>query len=89
MTPIADKIISIISDFFHATPGEITPATTWTDLSAQHEADSLDVVEMVMEIEEEFDTTIPDDAIEKFKTVADLVAFVVKADSMTISAEVS
>lgn len=39
-------------------------------------ADSLDVVDLVMSIEEEFDMEIPDDAVEKIKTVGDIVSYI-------------
>jgi acyl carrier protein len=39
-------------------------------------ADSLDVVELVMALEEEFDIEIPDEEAEKLKTVGDAVAFI-------------
>ena len=39
-------------------------------------ADSLDVVELVMALEEKFDIEIPDDEAEKIATVADVVAYV-------------
>lgn len=39
-------------------------------------ADSLDVVDIVMSLEDEFDIEIPDDAIETIKTVGDLVKFI-------------
>jgi acyl carrier protein len=39
-------------------------------------ADSLDVVELVMALEEEFDIEIPDEEAEKIKTVGDAVAFI-------------
>jgi len=39
-------------------------------------ADSLDVVELVMALEEKFDIEIPDDEAEKITTVADVVAYV-------------
>ena len=39
-------------------------------------ADSLDVVDMVMSLEEEFDTEIPDEEIESLKTVGDIVKFI-------------
>ncbi len=38
-------------------------------------ADSLDVVDMVMTLEDEFDTEIPDEEIENIKTVGDIVRF--------------
>lgn len=39
-------------------------------------ADSLDMVEIVMEVEEEFDIDVPDDIADKFQKVQDLIAFV-------------
>lgn len=41
-------------------------------------ADSLDVVEMIMDLEDEFDVKIPDDALTGLKTVGDMVKFVEK-----------
>ena len=42
-------------------------------------ADSLDIVELVMELEEEFDIQIPDDQAEKIKTVGEAVDYIEKA----------
>ena len=42
-------------------------------------ADSLDTVELVMELEEEFDITIPDDAAEKIQTVGQAIEFIEQA----------
>ena len=39
-------------------------------------ADSLDVVDLVMSIEEEFDIEIPDEAVENIKTVGDIVSYI-------------
>ena len=39
-------------------------------------ADSLDIVDLVMTLEEEFDTEIPDEAIENLKTVGDIVKYI-------------
>ena len=39
-------------------------------------ADSLDIVDMVMSLEEEFDVEIPDEEIETMKTVGDIVKFI-------------
>lgn len=39
-------------------------------------ADSLDAVDLVMSLEEEFDIEIPDDQVENFKTVGDIVKFI-------------
>lgn len=47
-----------------------------TNLMKDLEADSLDAVEIIMAIEEEYDFEIPDEEAEKFQTVADLVNYV-------------
>jgi acyl carrier protein len=52
---------------------KVTPATHFVnDLGA----DSLDTVELVMELEEEFDVDIPDDAAEKIQTVGQAIEFI-------------
>ena len=47
-----------------------------TNLMKDLEADSLDAVEIIMAIEDEFDIEIPDEDAEKFQTVEDLVKYV-------------
>ncbi len=47
-----------------------------SDILEDFEADSLDVVDMVMTLEDEFGVEIPDDDIENFHTVGDVVRFV-------------
>ena len=47
-----------------------------TNLMKDLEADSLDAVEIIMAIEEEYDMEIPDEEAEKFQTVGDLVKYV-------------
>lgn len=49
--------------------------TMTTDIAEVLGADSLDVVEMLMTIEEEFGVTVPDDDVMAFKTVGDVVAY--------------
>ncbi len=39
-------------------------------------ADSLDIVDLIMSVEEEFDTEIPDEAVESLKTVGDVVKYI-------------
>ena len=50
-----------------------------TDIATDLGADSLDLVEVLMSLEEEFSVSIPDEAIPNIKTVGDLVAFIDKA----------
>lgn len=47
-----------------------------TDLMEDLEADSLDAVEIIMAVEEEYGLAIPDDDAEKFRTVRDIVEYV-------------
>ena len=50
-----------------------------TDIATDLGADSLDLVEILMSLEEEFSVSIPDEAIPNIKTVGDLVSFIEKA----------
>lgn len=50
--------------------------TMQTDIIKDLKADSLDVVEMIMTMEEEFGITVPEDKATQLKTVGDIVAFV-------------
>lgn len=52
---------------------EITPETS---MMKDLEADSLDAVEIMMALEDEFEIEIPDEDAEKFKTIGDIVKFV-------------
>ena len=70
-----DKIKSIISDELNIDQSKITKeANIREDLGA----DSLDAVEVIMALEDEFGITIDDDTAQSFKTVGDLVDYVEK-----------
>lgn len=71
---IEDKVIDIISEQMGADKAEITRETSFiNDLNA----DSLDTVELVMEFEDEFDMSIPDEEAEKIQTVGAAVSYIV------------
>ncbi len=70
---VLEKVISILSDQFDVDETTITPDTLIADDLG---ADSLDVVDLVMSIEDEFEIEVPDEAIEGIKTVNDIVKFV-------------
>ncbi len=71
---IKDKVIGIISEQMGVDKSEITRETSFiNDLNA----DSLDTVELVMEFEDEFDMSIPDEEAEKIQTVGAAVDYVV------------
>ena len=71
---IETKVIEIISEQMGVDKAEITRETSFiTDLNA----DSLDTVELVMEFEDEFDMSIPDEEAEKIQTVGAAVDYIV------------
>jgi acyl carrier protein len=76
MSEIATKVTSIITDKLGVEESQVTPEASFTnDLGA----DSLDTVELIMELEKEFDLSIPDEEAEKIVTVGDAIAFIEKA----------
>ena len=68
-----ETIRDIIVEQLNVEPSMVTEDT---NLMKDLEADSLDAVEIIMAIEEQFDIEIPDDEAEKFQTVEDLVDYV-------------
>ncbi|MBQ1489654.1 MAG: acyl carrier protein [Eubacterium sp.] len=68
-----EKIRSIIVEQLSVDESMVTMDT---NLMKDLEADSLDAVEIIMAIEEEFDIEIPDEEAEKFQLVGDLVSYV-------------
>ena len=70
---VFDKVKKIIVDQLDVEEDKVTEAASITDDLG---AASLDVVDLVMSFEEEFDIEIPDDQVEKFKTVGDIVKFI-------------
>ena len=70
---VFDKEKKIIVDQLDVEEDKVTEAASITDDLG---ADSLDVVDLVMSFEEEFDIEIPDDQVEKIKTVGDIVKFI-------------
>ena len=68
-----EKLQEIIADVLNVDPNEVTMETTFADDLG---ADSLDVFQIIMGIEEEFDIEIPDEAVENIKTVGDIVSYI-------------
>jgi len=70
---IEEKVISIVSEQMGVDKGEINRETNFVnDLNA----DSLDTVELVMEFEDEFETSIPDEDAEKIQTVGQAADYI-------------
>ncbi len=68
-----EKIRALLAEQLDIEPDRITMDS---DILADFEADSLDMVDMVMTLEDEFGIEVPDDAIENLHTVGDIVQFV-------------
>ena len=70
---VEQRVFDIVSEHFAYDKEKITRNTTFIEDIG---ADSLDIVEFVMELEEEFDIQIPDDQAEKIKTVGEAVDYI-------------
>ena len=72
MSDISERVKKIIVDKLGVDESEVTNESSFVnDLGA----DSLDVVELIMEFEKEFDTSIPDDQAEKIQTVGQAIDY--------------
>ena len=73
MSEIEARVKAIIVDKLGVDESEVTAAASFTnDLGA----DSLDTVELIMELEKEFGISIPDDQAEKISTVQDAIDYI-------------
>ena len=70
---VLEKVKMILSSQFDVEEDSITPETNIADDLG---ADALDVVDMLMSLEDEFDVEIPDEEIERIRTVGELVAYI-------------
>lgn len=76
---IEAKVIDIVAEQMGAEKSKISRETSFVeDLNA----DSLDTVELVMEFEDEFETSIPDEQAEKIKTVGEAIEFIKQAHGL-------
>ena len=72
---IRDKVRAVIVDQLGVEEDDVTEDASFVD---DLNADSLDIVELVMALEEEFGISIPDEDAENIKTVGDAVAYITK-----------
>jgi acyl carrier protein len=76
MASVEERVIEIVADQLGVEKDKITRDSNFVnDLGA----DSLDTVELVMELEEEFDVNIPDEAAEKIQTVGEAIDHIKKS----------
>ena len=76
MSDVADKIKKIICEQLDVPEEDVVPEASFVDDLG---ADSLDQVELIMAMEEEFDVSIPDEDAENIGTVQDAINYVNKA----------
>ena len=70
---VLEKVKAILAEQFDVEEDKVTADT---DLQEDLGADSLDVVDLLMSIEDEFGVAVPDDEIENIKTVGSLVSYI-------------
>ncbi len=70
---LEDRVSAIVVEQLGVSKEELAPEASFIDDLG---ADSLDIVELVMAMEEEFDIEIPDDDAEKIQTIEDVISYV-------------
>jgi acyl carrier protein len=70
---VEDRVTEIIAEQLGVSKEEVVPEASFIDDLG---ADSLDIVELVMAMEEEFDIEIPDEDAEKIQTIGDAISYV-------------
>jgi acyl carrier protein len=70
---VEERVIGIVSEQLSVPREEVSRASSFVD---DLKADSLDVVELVMELEDAFQITIPDDDYDKIRTVGDAIDYI-------------
>jgi acyl carrier protein len=78
MSSIEDQVKSIVAEQLGVKEDEVTNDASFVDDLG---ADSLDTVELVMALEEEFETEIPDEDAEKIKTVQQAIDYIKQRSS--------
>jgi len=77
MADIEEKVKEIICEQLNVSAEDVVPEASFVDDLG---ADSLDQVELIMAMEEEFDISIPDEDAEKIATVKDAIEYIEKAE---------
>jgi acyl carrier protein len=73
MSDIREKVIEIVVDQLDAKPEDVDDSKSFTE---DLQADSLAIVELVLALEEKFSVKIPDDEVDKIKTVGDAIKYI-------------
>lgn len=73
MPSVKDRVIEIVCENLGVNKEQVTEKTSFIEDVG---ADSLDIVELIMELEEEFEINIPDEQAEKIKTVGEAIEYI-------------
>ena len=73
MTEVTEKVNAIIAERLGVELSQVTPSASFTNALG---ADSLDTMELIMKLEEEFGIKIPEEEQEKIATVQDAVSYI-------------
>lgn len=76
MSDVVEKVKKIICEQLDVPEEDVVPSASFVDDLG---ADSLDQVELIMAMEEEFEISIPDEDAEKIATVQDAIDYIIKA----------
>lgn len=76
MADVSEKVTSIICEQLNVSEDDVVPSASFVDDLG---ADSLDQVELIMAMEEEFDISISDEEAEKIATVQDAIDYIEKS----------
>ncbi len=68
-----EQVIGVVADRLGKPVDEVKPESNFVE---DLDADSLDLVELIMALEDEYDVTIPDEDAQNIRTIADAVAYV-------------
>lgn len=66
---VEERVIKVFAEFKKISPDEIKPDSTFEELGL----DSLDGLNLIFELEEEFDITVPDDKVQEMKSIKEVV----------------
>ena len=85
---VAERVVRVFAEFKKISPDEVKMETTFEEMGL----DSLDGLNLIFELEEEFDLTVPDNQIQEMKSVAQVVAGIemlleAKAQGIDVTAE--
>lgn len=70
---VEEKVIALVVDHLKVPKEEVLKTSRFAE---DLKADSLDIVELVMDLEEEFDVSIPDEDYDKIKTVGEAISYI-------------